>query len=155
MPAATISARGWPVSCPPMSVPRSTAVSSVETRVTMMPAQIAISSAGLSVVVLERGQYPGAKNVWGGILYREPTEALVPGFENEAPLERPIVEQRYLLLTDDAMMQPLFHVDEFLHFAFHQPAERDVRPAADDFGDVLLVDFLLQHSLRLLECVEA
>ena len=63
-----------------------------------------MAAAGLSVVVLERGQYPGAKNVWGGILYREPTEALVPGFEDEAPLERPIVEQHYLLLTDDAMM---------------------------------------------------
>jgi electron transfer flavoprotein-quinone oxidoreductase len=64
----------------------------------------AIAEAGLSVVVLERGQFPGAKNVWGGILYREPTEAMVPGFESEAPLERPIVEQRYMLLTEDAMM---------------------------------------------------
>jgi electron transfer flavoprotein-quinone oxidoreductase len=64
----------------------------------------ALAEAGLSVVVLERGQYPGAKNVWGGILYREPTEAMVPGFEAEAPLERPIVEQRYMLLTEDAMM---------------------------------------------------
>ena len=63
-----------------------------------------MAAAGLSVVVLERGQYPGAKNVWGGILYREPTEAMAPGFEDEAPLERPIVEQRYLLLTEDAMM---------------------------------------------------
>ena len=57
-----------------------------------------MAAAGLSVVVLERGQFPGAKNVWGGILYREPTEAMAPGFEQEAPLERPIVEQRYLLL---------------------------------------------------------
>jgi electron transfer flavoprotein-quinone oxidoreductase len=63
-----------------------------------------MAAAGLSVVVLERGKYPGAKNVWGGILYREPTEAMVPGFESEAPLERPIIEQRYLLLTEDAMM---------------------------------------------------
>lgn len=63
-----------------------------------------MAAAGLSVVVLERGQYAGAKNVWGGILYREPTEAMAPGFEDDAPLERPIVEQRYLLLTDDAMM---------------------------------------------------
>ncbi len=58
-----------------------------------------LANAGLSVVVLERGQFPGAKNVWGGILYREPTEAMLPGFEAEAPLERPIIEQRYLVLT--------------------------------------------------------
>lgn len=64
----------------------------------------ALAEAGLSVVVLERGQYPGAKNVWGGILYREPTEAMAPGFEADAPLERPIIEQRYVMLTEDAMM---------------------------------------------------
>ena len=63
-----------------------------------------MAAAGLSVVVLERGAFPGAKNVWGGILYREPTEALAPGFESEAPLERPIIEQRYVLLTAEAMM---------------------------------------------------
>lgn len=63
-----------------------------------------LAAAGLSVVVLERGKYPGAKNLWGGILYRQPTEEICPGFEAEAPLERPIIEQRYLLLTDDAML---------------------------------------------------
>jgi electron transfer flavoprotein-quinone oxidoreductase len=52
-----------------------------------------MAAAGLSVVVLERGQFPGAKNVWGGIIYREPTESIVPGFEDEAPLERPIIVQ--------------------------------------------------------------
>ena len=61
-------------------------------------------AAGLSPVVLERGQYPGAKNAWGGILYREPTEQMIPGFEEEAPLERPIIEQRYMLLSSDAAM---------------------------------------------------
>lgn len=63
-----------------------------------------LAAAGLSTVVLERGQFPGSKNVWGGILYREPTEAIIPGFEAEAPLERPIIEQRYMLLSFDAAM---------------------------------------------------
>jgi electron transfer flavoprotein-quinone oxidoreductase len=72
-----------------------------------------MAAAGLAVVVLERGQFPGAKNVWGGILYREPTEQMVPGFEAEAPLERPIIEQRYLLLTDDAMMGATFRTERF------------------------------------------
>jgi electron transfer flavoprotein-quinone oxidoreductase len=67
-----------------------------------------MAAAGLSVVVLERGQYPGSKNVSGGILYRHPTEEMCPGFEAEAPLERPIIEQRYLVLTDDAMLGGLY-----------------------------------------------
>ena len=56
-----------------------------------------------------------------------------------------------LVLADDALVQPLFHVNQLLNFAFHQPADRDVRPLADDFGDVFLVDFLLQHPLALLQ----
>lgn len=63
-----------------------------------------LAAAGLSPVVLERGQYPGAKNVWGGILYRQPTEEMIPGFEDDAPLERPIIEQRYMLLSSDSAM---------------------------------------------------
>jgi electron transfer flavoprotein-quinone oxidoreductase len=72
-----------------------------------------LAAAGLSVVVLERGPYPGAKNVSGGILYRQPTEEMVPGFEADAPLERPIIEQRYLMLTDDEMLGGLFRSMKF------------------------------------------
>jgi electron transfer flavoprotein-quinone oxidoreductase len=73
----------------------------------------AMAEAGLSVVVLERGQYPGAKNVSGGILYRHPTEEIIPGFEAEAPLERPIIEQRYLALTSDAMLGGIYRSQVF------------------------------------------
>lgn len=72
-----------------------------------------LAAAGLSTVVLERGQYPGSKNVWGGILYREPTEAIIPGFEAEAPLERPIIEQRYMLLSSDASMTAAYKSMKF------------------------------------------
>ncbi len=72
-----------------------------------------LAAAGLSVVVLERGQFPGSKNVSGGILYRHPTEQFAPGFEAEAPLERPIIEQRYLALTEDAMLGGIFRSMKF------------------------------------------
>lgn len=72
-----------------------------------------MAATGLSVVVLERGQFPGAKNVSGGILYRQPTEEMCPGFEAEAPLERPIIEQRYLVLTEDAMLGGLYRSMKF------------------------------------------
>ncbi|MBA3337381.1 MAG: FAD-dependent oxidoreductase [Chloroflexia bacterium] len=72
-----------------------------------------LAEAGLATVVLERGQFPGSKNVWGGILYRAPTEEIYPGFESDAPLERPIIEQRYLLLTDDAMLGATYRSERF------------------------------------------
>ena len=67
-----------------------------------LAAAYVLTQAGLQVLVFERGEYPGGKNVMGGILYRQPTEAIFPGFWKEAPLERAIVEQRIMVLTQDS-----------------------------------------------------
>ncbi|HWJ02199.1 MAG TPA: FAD-dependent oxidoreductase [Verrucomicrobiae bacterium] len=56
---------------------------------------------GMKTVVIERGEFPGAKNVMGGVLYTQPTSRLVPEFWQEAPLERPVIEQRYAFLSGD------------------------------------------------------
>ncbi len=61
-----------------------------------------LGEAGLEVVVIERGDFPGSKNVMGGILYRQPTEEIFPGFWREAPLERHIVETQAWVLTESA-----------------------------------------------------
>lgn len=59
---------------------------------------------GLSVVVIERGDHPGAKNVMGGVIYRAMTEELVPEFWKEAPLQRPVVEQRFWLMDNQSVV---------------------------------------------------
>jgi len=61
-----------------------------------------LAKAGLKVAVVERGDFPGSKNVMGGVLYRQPTEEIFPGFWQEGPLERVIVEQRAWVLTEQA-----------------------------------------------------
>lgn len=61
------------------------------------------AKAGLSVLLIERGEYPGSKNVMGGVLYRHQLEEIIPEFWKEAPLERPIVEQRYWLLGENSV----------------------------------------------------
>jgi electron transfer flavoprotein-quinone oxidoreductase len=58
--------------------------------------------------MIERGDEPGTKNVMGGVLYRQPTEKIIPGWWREAPVERPIVEERMWLLTEDSMIQAGF-----------------------------------------------
>ncbi|MCT8139299.1 FAD-dependent oxidoreductase [Anaerobacillus sp. CMMVII] len=57
-----------------------------------------MAKAGLDVVLIERGEYPGSKNVMGGVLYRQMMEDIIPEFYKEAPLERPVVEQRFMML---------------------------------------------------------
>lgn len=66
-----------------------------------LSAAISAAKAGMKTVVIERGDYPGTKNVMGGILYTKATETVVPEFWKEAPLERPIIEQRIAMLSGD------------------------------------------------------
>lgn len=68
-----------------------------------LSAAITMADKGLKVIVIERGDYPGAKNVMGGILYSEPTAQIFPEFWKEAPLERPITEENYWFLTGDSV----------------------------------------------------
>lgn len=116
-----------------------------------------LATAGLSVVVLERGQYPGAKNVSGGILYRHPTEQFAPGFESEAPLERPIIEQRYLALTGDAMLggvfrsmklaQPPFNAYSVLRSEFDQWYASTAEAAgAEIYPEFTIVDLIWENG---------
>lgn len=55
----------------------------------------------LQVIVLERGDFPGSKNVTGGRLYLEPIKPLIGDMLEGAPLERRVVRERWSLLGDN------------------------------------------------------
>ena len=57
--------------------------------------------AGLSVLLLERGELPGSKNLSGGRLYCHALGELLPYFQQSAPLERRITQESLALLTVD------------------------------------------------------
>ena len=62
-----------------------------------------LGESGLDVLVVERGDYPGAKNVTGGRLYLNPVRPYFPaGFFDDAPLERSVVKERLTMLAEDA-----------------------------------------------------
>ncbi|MFK3661498.1 FAD-dependent oxidoreductase [Scandinavium sp. NPDC088450] len=57
--------------------------------------------AGLSVLLLERGEQPGSKNLSGGRLYGYALADILPDFQRHAPLERTITRENFTLLTAD------------------------------------------------------
>ncbi|MEA1064169.1 FAD-dependent oxidoreductase [Erwinia sp. HR93] len=57
--------------------------------------------AGLSVLLIERGEQPGSKNLSGGRLYGYALADIVPDFQTSAPLERHITRENFSLLTAD------------------------------------------------------
>jgi electron transfer flavoprotein-quinone oxidoreductase len=65
-------------------------------------AAITMAKAGLQVALLERGAKPGTKNVMGGIFYNHYLEQIVGDEWKNAPLERPIIEERRWFMTADA-----------------------------------------------------
>lgn len=64
-------------------------------------AAITLARAGKEVVVVERGNFAGSKNVFGGAIYAKPTAEIFPDFWESAPIERNNTEHRYALLGDN------------------------------------------------------
>ncbi len=72
-----------------------------------------LAKSGLKVLQLERGEYPGSKNVQGAILYADALERIIPDFRDEAPLERHIIEQRMWVLDDASFIGAHYRSDDF------------------------------------------
>jgi electron transfer flavoprotein-quinone oxidoreductase len=54
------------------------------------------------VIVFERGEYPGAKNISGGVLYGHDLAQVIPDYDKRrCPIERNIVESRLWYLSQD------------------------------------------------------
>lgn len=67
-----------------------------------LAAALTLAKAGKEVVVLERGEFVGAKNVFGGAIYTQPTAEVYPEFWKSAPVERYNAVHRFALLTEDS-----------------------------------------------------
>lgn len=68
-----------------------------------LSAAYGLARAGLEVMVLERGDYSGAKNVTGGRLYTSVVRDLYPELWEEAPFERAVTREAISMLADGRM----------------------------------------------------
>jgi electron transfer flavoprotein-quinone oxidoreductase len=65
-------------------------------------AALTMARAGLSVVLVERGERPGVKNVMGGVMYGRMLADVLPEAWREAPMERIVTDERLWLTTPDS-----------------------------------------------------
>ena len=117
-------------------------------------AALTLAGAGLEVVVLERGEYPGAKNLFGGILITTVLNRLVPEFWKEAPVERHVTGRRFSFLSADSELAV-----DFASAGFDRPpynnsfivlrsrfdrwfAEQAEAAGAEIFSEVVVDDFI-------------
>jgi electron transfer flavoprotein-quinone oxidoreductase len=54
-----------------------------------------LAEKGVKTIVFERGEYPGAKNMFGGVLYGHDLAQILPDYaQRNCPIERNIIESR-------------------------------------------------------------
>jgi electron transfer flavoprotein-quinone oxidoreductase len=59
-----------------------------------------LARKGYSVILLERGSFPGSKNMYGGVVYPRILDQLHPEWWNEAPIQRWITRRSTMVLTE-------------------------------------------------------
>ncbi len=61
-----------------------------------------LADAGIKTIVFERGEFPGAKNVSGGVLYGHDLAQILPDYaQRNCPIERNIIESRIWFLSKE------------------------------------------------------
>jgi electron transfer flavoprotein-quinone oxidoreductase len=74
-------------------------------------AALALARAGRSVVLVERGPFPGSKNVYGGVVYGRVLDGIVPGWWEEVPVERWVVRRSTMLMTGSQSLSVDYRTD--------------------------------------------
>ena len=59
-----------------------------------------LADSGMTVIVLERGDFSGSKNVTGGRIYLSPLRNLLPDLWKDAPLERHVTKEILTLMGE-------------------------------------------------------
>lgn len=67
-----------------------------------LTAAYVMANAGLEIMLVERGDYCGAKNMTGGRLYGHSLEKVIPNFAEEAPLERTVIKEKISMMSEDS-----------------------------------------------------
>ncbi len=62
-------------------------------------AALTLARSGRSVVLLERGPFPGSKNMYGGVIYGRVLDRLVPEWITEAPIQRWVTRRSTMMMT--------------------------------------------------------
>jgi electron transfer flavoprotein-quinone oxidoreductase len=74
-------------------------------------AALTLARLGLQVVLLERGPFPGSKNMYGGVVYPRILDELIPNWWDEAPVQRWITRRSTMILTDTQAVTVDFRTD--------------------------------------------
>jgi electron transfer flavoprotein-quinone oxidoreductase len=76
-------------------------------------AALELARAGRSVVLLERGPFPGSKNVYGGVVYGRVLDDVIPRWWEQVPVQRWVVRRSTMLLTGTQALSVDFRTESW------------------------------------------
>lgn len=84
-----------------------------------LSAAYCLAKDGVGVLVVERGDYSGAKNVTGGRLYLNPVRHLLPDIWDQAPLERYVAREKISLMGESSSVSIELSSGRFRQKPYH------------------------------------
>ena len=78
-----------------------------------------LADAGLDVLIVERGDFAGSKNVTGGRIYLNPIRDLFPDLWEQAPLERHVVRERLTAMGQESSTTVELRSERFNRQPYH------------------------------------
>ena len=76
-------------------------------------AALELARAGRSVILLERGPFPGAKNVYGGVVYGRVLDEVLPEWWREVPVQRWVTRRSTMVLTENQALTVDFRSEDW------------------------------------------
>ena len=113
-----------------------------------------LAKAGKSVLVVERGNFAGAKNMTGGRIYSHSLKKVFPDFEQEAPLERKITHERMAFMDPAAQMAVDFTSPELAeegkesYSVLRAPFDQWLASKAEDAGAEYICGIAVEELLK-------
>jgi len=84
-----------------------------------LSAAYVLAQEGVDTVVVERGDYPGAKNVSGGRIYMHPIRHYFPELWEDAPLERHVTKETLTMMGENSSTSITLDSDRFREKPYH------------------------------------
>jgi electron transfer flavoprotein-quinone oxidoreductase len=112
-------------------------------------AAITVAKAGKEVILIERGNFAGAKNMFGGAIYTLPTKEIFPNFETDAPLERKITNHKYFIRNNSKELSIEYFDNEHnnAYTIIRSKFDRYMQKEAENAGVIFVTETLVEDLI--------
>lgn len=119
-----------------------------------LAASIVLAENDLEVLLVERGDYCGAKNVTGGRLYGHSLEKIIPNFADEAPIERKVVKEKISMMSEKSSLDIGYsskelgeNKDSLSYVVLHSKFDQYLAEKAEEAGVAIITGVLVEKLL--------